>query len=83
MAEKLYLSSPNRSRAVRTIEVEGFALPLEFPKGSSTYLEFLDLPTALLVTMQYNPIYSMANFYIVNALGQNLANSESYPILRL
>ena len=25
----------------------------------------------------------MANFYIVNALGQNLANSESYPILRL
>jgi hypothetical protein len=26
---------------------------------------------------------SMANFYIVNALGQNLANSESCPILRL
>ena len=26
---------------------------------------------------------SMVNFYIVNALGQNLANSESYPILRL
>ena len=25
----------------------------------------------------------MANFYIVNALGQNLANSESCPILRL
>jgi hypothetical protein len=26
---------------------------------------------------------SMVNFYIVNALGQNLANSESCPILRL
>ena len=26
---------------------------------------------------------SMANFYIINALGQNLANSESCPILRL
>ena len=26
---------------------------------------------------------SMANFYIVNALGQNLANSKSCPILRL
>jgi hypothetical protein len=26
---------------------------------------------------------SMVNFYIVNALGQNLANSESWPILRL
>ena len=25
----------------------------------------------------------MVNFYIVNALGQNLANSESCPILRL
>ena len=25
----------------------------------------------------------MVNFYIVNALGQNLANSESRPILRL
>ena len=25
---------------------------------------------------------SMVNFYIVNALGQNLATSESYPILR-
>ena len=26
---------------------------------------------------------SMVNFYIVNALGQNLANSESFPIPRL
>ena len=26
---------------------------------------------------------SMVNFYIVNALDQNLANSESCPILRL
>ena len=26
---------------------------------------------------------SMVNFYIVSALGQNLANSESCPILRL
>ena len=26
---------------------------------------------------------SMVNFYIVNALGQNLENSESCPILRL
>ena len=26
---------------------------------------------------------STVNFYIVNALGQNLANSESCPILRL
>ena len=26
---------------------------------------------------------SMVNFYIVNALGQNLANLESCPILRL
>ena len=26
---------------------------------------------------------SMVNFYIINALGQNLANSESCPILRL
>ena len=26
---------------------------------------------------------SLVNFYIVNALGQNLANSESCPILRL
>ena len=26
---------------------------------------------------------SMVNFYIANALGQNLANSESCPILRL
>ena len=26
---------------------------------------------------------SIVNFYIVNALGQNLANSESCPILRL
>ena len=26
---------------------------------------------------------SMVNFYIVNALGPNLANSESCPILRL
>ena len=26
---------------------------------------------------------SMVNFYIVNALGQNLANPESCPILRL
>ena len=26
---------------------------------------------------------SMVNFYIVNALGQNIANSESGPILRL
>jgi hypothetical protein len=25
----------------------------------------------------------MVNLYIVNALGQNLANSESCPILRL
>ena len=25
----------------------------------------------------------MVNFYIANALGQNLANSESCPILRL
>ena len=25
---------------------------------------------------------SMVNFYIANALGQNLANSESCPILR-
>ena len=25
----------------------------------------------------------MVNFYIVNALGQNLANSESCPILKL
>ena len=25
----------------------------------------------------------MVNFYIVNALGQNLANSETCPILRL
>ena len=28
-------------------------------------------------------VKSMVNFYIVNALGQNLANSESCPILRL
>ena len=26
---------------------------------------------------------SMANFYIINALGQNLANSKSCPMLRL
>ena len=26
---------------------------------------------------------SMVNFFIVNVLGQNLANSESCPILRL
>ena len=68
-------------------------IPSFFPdqsEGQLSTLRMLTTQTRSIFIKLYENTYcrhakgkSIVNFYVVNALGQNLASSESYAILRL